>query len=508
MKVTKVLALVLVLVMALTLLTSCGTKKANDGPRTNVRISINSEPTSMHAGFASAVVSSYVGMQMFDSLITKNLVTGEYEPGLASSWEFEDDNTLVFKLREGVKFHNGEAVTAEDVVFSLKEIAASGYAITLTHFFDNFEIRDEHTVVCNMLYPYGPAIECFSQAALGIFPKAAYEADPAAFIRNPVGSGPYKFVEWKTGEKIVMTANENYWGGKPAIKDVEFIIYNNSATSAALALENGELDVVSTIASSDNKRLSKNEDIFFDETAGSTVTFIMFNVAEGSVFANEDLRLAVAYGIDKESVILGAVEGYGTKAITNVPSYCYGVDQGYEPPQYNVEKAKEYLAKAGYADGLDITIPCSSTDSYLIPLEIVQGQLAEIGINITIEKMDNNAWFEDVFRTAEYPFQMLTFSASVADIDYYYEMYVSDGKENFSSINIPEVDAAYKAARSAVDKEVRLAAILDTVKVLGDKAVIVPIYQTNKAVATSKNLQGVHATAEGIYAIADWSWAE
>lgn len=495
------------------LLSGCGTGSQGqggaaaktEGPRDNVIVTLNSEPTSLHAGFATSVVASFVGTQLFDSLVTKN-AEGEIVPCLAKSWEYSDaDLSYNFELRDDVVFHNGDKMTAEDVVFSLQQIMASGYSNVLTSFIKDVEAVDAAHVKLYCKMPYGPALECIAQPALGIFSKAAYEANPEQFTRNPVGTGAYKLVEWKSGASITMEANEDYFGGAPAIKNVEFILYNNSATSAALALENGELDVLTTVASTDYDRLEASDDLQFLSTSGSVVDFIMFSMKDGSPFVDENLRLAVAYAIDKEAVLMGALEGKGALANTMVPSYSTAVE-GYTAPQYDPEKAKEYLAKAGYPDGIELTIPCSSTDTYYKPMEIVQAQLAEVGINCTVEKMDNNAWFEDVFRLGNYPFQMVSFSATLGDIDYYYEMFVSDGNENFGGVQVPELDEAYKASRSTVDADARAAEIQRVIQIMGDKAVIVPICENIKAVAANKNLKGLRPDAEGIYRVAEWSW--
>ncbi|MCC8027555.1 MAG: ABC transporter substrate-binding protein [Clostridium sp.] len=493
-------------------LSACGSKaqqpaadSQSGGARDRVIVTLNSEPTSLHAGLATSVVASFVGTQLFDPLVVKNS-QGEIVPCLAKSWEYsEEDMAYTFELRDDVTFHNGDKMTAEDVAFSYQTIMDSGYSNVLTSFIENMEVVDDAHVRLNCKMPYGPALECMAQPAMGILSKAAYEENPDAFVRNPVGTGAYKLVEWKSGASITMEANEDYFAGAPAIKNVDFIIYNNAATSAALALENGELDVLTTVASTDYDRLEASDKLQFLATSGSVVDFVMFSMKDGSPFVDENLRLAVAYAIDKEAVLMGALEGKGALANTLVPSYSTGV-QGYTAPQYDPEKAKEYLAKAGYPDGIDLTIPCSSSDNYYKPMEIVQAQLAEVGINCTVEKMDNNAWFEDIFRLGNYPFQVVSFSASPADIDYYYEMFVSDGNENFGGVNVPELDEAYKASRSTTDSEKRLAEIRRVVAVMGDKAVIVPICENTKAVAANKDLKGLRADAEGIYRIAEWSW--
>lgn len=503
-KMTMVLAVVLILSMVLT---GCGAGGAeeNSADRDNVIVTLNSEPTSLHAGFATSVVSSFVGIQLFDSLVTKNQ-DGEIEPSLAKSWKYsEDELAYTFELRDDVVFHNGDKMTADDVVFSYETIIAGGYANVMTSFIKSMEKIDDTHVKLTCKVPYGPALECVANPTLGIFSKAAYEADPDGFERNPVGSGPYKIVEWKSGTSITMEANEDYYNGAPSIKNVEFILYNNAATSAAMALENGEVDVLTTVASTDYSRLEQSDKVQFVSTPGTMVDFLMFGMKDDSPFVDENLRLAVAYAIDKEAVLMGAREGNGQVANTIVPSYSTGVE-GYTAPQYDPEKAKEYLKKAGYPDGLELTVSCSSTDSYYKPMEIVQSQLAEVGIKCNVEKMDNNAWFEDIFRLGKYPFQVVSFSSEIADIDYYYEMFVSDGGENFGGVNVPELDEAYKASRATIDPDERNQAIQDVIRVMGDKAVVVPLCEDIKAVAANKNLEGVHPDGNGICKVADWSW--
>lgn len=503
-------SLVAALLAGAMLLTACGsgssgTAKVQDGPRDNVIVTLNSEPTAIHSGFATSVVASFTGTQIFDTLVKKT-EDGEYVPALAESWDYdEDEMSYTFTLRDDALFHNGDKVTAEDVAFSYDTVMNSGYAEAMTSFIDRVEALDDTHMKLYCRFAYGPALDCISQSVLGVFSKAGYEADPDGFLRNPIGSGPYKMVEWKSGSSITMEAFEDYYGGVPPIKNVEFVIYNNTATSAALALENGELDVLTTVANTDYDRLSKDEDLQFLTTNGATVTFLMFGMGDGSPFVDENLRLAVAYAIDKEAVLMGALEGHGFLANAMVPSYSTGV-AGYTAPQYDPKKAKEYLAKAGYPDGIDLVISCSSNDAYYKPMEIVQAQLAAVGINCTVEKMDNNAWFEDVFRSGNFDFQPLAFSASLADVDYYYEMLVSDGSENFGKINVPELDEAYKKSRSTMDPEERNVYIQEVVRVMGDQAVIVPLCENEKAVAANKNLKGLVADPNGIFNIADWSW--
>lgn len=161
-----------------------------------------------------------------------------------------------------------------------------------------------------------------------------------------------------------------------------------------------------------------------------------------------------------------------------------------------------------YPDGLDLTIVACSTDSYYKPAEIVQAQLAEVGINLTLEKMEQNAWFEDVWRAGTYGMNTILFSASVADVLYYYQMFTTTGEENFGKVSCPELDAAYERAYSATDLTERAQACYDVVAAFGDHAVCVPIYILDKTIAANAKLQGFKEDPIGYFHANEWSWAE
>lgn len=502
----RVLALALCVLLVMS---GCGGGKTETAAeeKDTVNIALNGEPTSMHPGFSTSVVGNQVGMQMYEPLIMK--VDNEYIPWLATSWSFSEDNMdLTFELRDDVYFHNGEKMTAEDVAFTYNTVIASSYAEAICGWIDNAEAIDDTHCVLHAKYVYGAALETISTASVGIFSKSFYEADPEGFLRSGCGTGPYKFVAWNSGADILMEANENYWGEqKPSIQNIRFVIYNNAATSAALALENKEIDVLTTVSAADFERLSANSDLQVATTPGASIAFIQFSMEDGSLFQDENMRLAVAYAINKEDVLLGAAEGYGVIANAIFPEYASGV-AGYTAPNYDPEKAQEYLAAAGYPDGVDIDIVACSTESYYKPAEIVQDQLRAAGINLNMEKMEQNAWFEDVWRSGTYGMTILVFSCTVPDVLYYYQMFTTNGTENFGSINCPDLDEAYERALSTVDLEARQSAVEDVIRAYGDHAICVPLYELDKQMAANKDLNGFVADPVGYFYVNQWSWAE
>lgn len=498
-KFKKIVSAVLVSAMMLSTATM-----AEAAEREDIVIALWSEPSTLCGGLAASTSVNMVSRQVFDTLIEKS-EDGSYVPALATEWTWENENKdLILTLRDDVTFHDGSVMTAEDVAFSYNTIINAGYADTATSAMDNMEVQDDTHVVLHFDFEYGPALECVSSDYMVIFPQKAYE-ESADFGRNPVGTGAYKFVEWSTGDKIILTANEEYYKGAPSIKDVVFRIQPDNSV-ATLALENGEIDVHTKVPQTDVPNVQANAELQYEETLGNSTTWIIFNF-EG-IFADENLRLAVAHAIDKEGVMFGAIEGQGAVAQAIYANFVPGYDFDYEGPAYDPERSKELLAEAGYPDGLDITVKANSNDAYSKPLEIVQAYLSEVGINLSIEMMESNAWFDDVFKGADYDMNLVTFSMGMADLEELYALYRGGQGQNFGQMDDPEVNAAYDANHTSIDEATRLEAFKTVQHVMGDKALTVPLYTAMSGIAADKDLQGVHADAMGLYRIYDWSWAE
>lgn len=206
--------------------------------------------------------------------------------------------------------------------------------------------------------------------------------------------------------------------------------------------------------------------------------------------------------------MIGAVEGKGAVAQAIYANFVPGYDFDYEGPAYAPELSRQLLAQAGYPDGLSLTVKANSSDVYSKPLDIVQAYLADVGINLTIEKMESNAWFDDVFKGPDYDMNLVTFSMGMADLEELYALYRGGQPQNFGKMDDPEVNAAYDANHTSIDPEVRKEAFRTVQHVMGDKTLTVPLYTAMAGVGANRNLQGIQADAMGNYRVYDWSWAE
>lgn len=510
----KLFCLFLALIMVLSMV-ACGAKEpaaeetasnepaAEETKRDDIVLNVWTEPTTLCGGLAASSYVNHLSHQIFEPLVKVN-DDGSFSPCLAESYEFTNENkSIVFTLRDDVYFHNGEKMTAEDVAFSYNTIIAAGFASVSTTAMADMVVLNDNQVQLNFKYEYGPAVLVCTADYMTIFPKAYYESDPEGFGRNPIGTGPYKFVEWNTGVDIKLTRYDEYWGEAPAIKDVTFRILTDDS-AATLALENGELDVHVTLPQADISRVQSNPDLQYNETLGTTVVRLMFN--PNGMFADENLRLAIAHAIDKESVLLGAIDGCG-KVVNNIYApNCSFFDPDYAGPSYDPEKAKQLLAEAGYPDGFELTVRCSSNVNYYKPLEVIQAQLTAVGINLKIEKLESSAWFSDVFASGSYDMTIVAFSAGMPDVEESYTMFRGGEGQNFTNWDDPELNEAYDLCHYSADTEIHDEAARELIRIMGDRAIVVPIYALNNCVAANKDLKGLEADTFKNYYIADWSW--
>ena len=508
---TKLIALILALSMALSLC-ACGGgsqpsgNQPTDAPevKDSLVVEISEDPATLFAGLAASTIVSFVSAQIFDTLVVAD-EEGNISPALAESWELsEDGKDLTFKIREGVTFHNGDPLTVEDVAFSLNLTINGGYADLVTSAMDKAEVVDENHVVVHFKLPYGNALYNMTTDYMQVLNKKAYEADPDGFARNPIGTGAYKFVEWTNGDHITLTRNDDWWGGASAIKDVTFRVYTDGA-AAAIALQTGELDLLTNPLTTDRQILMDDPNLFYDECESATAAYMFFNM--NGPFQNKALREAVFYAIDKEALLLGAIDGVGTVLQTPFITAFPGVDADYKSSrQFDLEKAQAKMIEAGYPDGLDINVVTRSTSNYTRPVEILQNQLGKIGIRISISTLDASAWSAEILRTGNFDLNMMIGTSSFMSLDSKYGQYTTGSGQNFFGISFPELDEAFDRERTAPTQEGHLEACRDIVKIVDEEVIMMGLYSPMRGVAANKDLKGVEAHASINYRISDLSW--
>ena len=342
-----------------------------------------SDITSLDFHVGKNPASFAVTCNIFDTLVTWD-AENKVIPHLASEWEFVDEDSLQLKLREGVLFHDGEELTAEDVQYTLTRAKNSTIVKNNFSWLDSVDVVDEYTVVVNTIGAYAPVLNALCNPLAGIMPKHLLEADDEAMAKNPVGTGPFKFVERKEGEYVKMEANESYWNGTVASKYLEMRVVPEASQRATL-LETDEIDIAYDMLASDVERLNSGEKATVLSAPSFKVFYLTINCNSGTA-ALQDARVrqAIEYAIDKDALCSAVMYGYATPVSSLVGPGVFGYDAAPTANLYDVEKAKSLLAEAGYADGFTIDLHVEPISLYEKAAEIIQSMWAEVGVTANI----------------------------------------------------------------------------------------------------------------------------
>jgi peptide/nickel transport system substrate-binding protein len=374
---------------------------------------------------------------VFDPLVDRD-ENVQKRPGLALSWAPIDDTTWEFKLRPGVKFHDGSDFTAEDVAFSVKRIPSipnnpSPYTGNIRSIVAT-EIVDAHTIRFKTDRP-NPSLPGQLSNVFIVSHKAAAEASPADFAsgRAAIGTGPYKFASLTTGDRYVLTRFDGYWGAKPDWDKVTFRIIPNSASRVA-ALLAGDVDLIDFVPPADIVNLRKDARVTVFQRPSDRVIYLEPNFGldsspelvdksgaplDKNPFRDLKVRQAVSKAINREAMVARIMDGLGVPASQLVPEGFGGFDPAISVERYDPDGAKKLLAEAGYLDGFGLTVHCSS-DRYVNDARIcetVAQMLSRIGIAAKVEVQPSSVYFS---RTAapksELPLMLVGWgSASTGD---------------------------------------------------------------------------------------------
>ncbi len=384
-------------------------------------------------------------------------------PSLAESWENPDDLTWVFKLREGVEFHNGEELTASDVKYTFDTILAEDFASPSRAFFSpitSVDVIDDYTVQFTLDQPYGPFL---SYLTMGIVPQAVAEADPEGFASNPVGTGPFMLSEWKRGDSISLAANEAYWDGAPELDAIEMsVVPDNSAR--VVALEAGDLDLVqSPISPQDVKRMETTDGFVVNRTPAAGYTYVNLNCAD-PVLADVNVRKALSHLVNREDITSTIYESVGAVAKGPIPPGMWAYTDDLPAYDYDPEMAAQLLDEAGWTMGddgmrakdgepLQITVRTHSEDpDRRQVIEVLQAELMNAGIQADTNVVEWPSFFADV-QNGDYQVGVVGWLNLANPDQALYRQFTIDGAANYGTCDDEELDALIKEARATLDQD-------------------------------------------------------
>ena len=352
--------------------------------RTDLNLVLSSQGATLDPHNSGQTVDLQVERQIYEGLVFADEYTN-VSPRVAESWTIgADGKTYTFKLRSGVKFHNGDPVTVQDVVFSYNRAIGAAQMATYVSSIDHVEAKDDSTFVIYMKEPFSAFLLYASM--VNIVSEKVVTEQGSNFGANAVdaGCGPYKLASYDISTEIKLEAFEDYYLGAPSIKNVSFKVVTDTNTSL-IAFQTGDIDFLS-VPAANWAEVKASGKYATKEHAANNIRYLALNpINPDSPLYDKRVRQAIQYAINKEEIIALAVEGLGAEAehIQQVGSF-YGAVETSWNYKYDLAKAKDLMKAAGYENGCDIgTIQCVSA-TYATAAQVIQEQLKAIGVKCEI----------------------------------------------------------------------------------------------------------------------------
>lgn len=496
----KLVALFLALVMACAALSGCGGGSGNPGAQGNngetgepvrggeITVGIAQDlDDSLDPHHMVAAGTREVLFNIFEGLVKPNS-KGELIPAVAEKYELDETGTTyTFTLREGVKFHNGQTVTVEDVVYSIERCAAvpEGQEAPLVAAFSvvtGVEALDERTVAVTIAQK---DLEFISYMTVAIIP-----ADYTEQTTCPVGTGPFKFVSRTPQQDFVVERFADYWGEGAWLDKVTYKICDN-ADALVMNLNGGSIDLCAHLTAAQAAQLDSRFQVL--EGTMNLVQAVYLN-NRAKPFDNELVRQALCYAIDRQEIMDMVADGHGTALGSSVyPAFTkYFLPELVDAYPHDVEKSRELLAQAGYPDGFEMTISVPNNyQPHMDTAEVVAEQLRQAGIQVTIQPVEWGTWLESIYVGRQFQATLVGLDASNMTARALLERFNSGHGKNFINYDNPDYDALYQKAMNAADEQEQTELYKQLETMLSDTAANVYIQDLCDLVAMRSDLAGL-----------------
>lgn len=481
-----------------------------------LKIGLSAEPSALDPHYHNLGPNNQIATTIFDALVLQD-ESQKLAPGLAESWKPINETTWEFKLRKGVKFHDGSTFNAADVVFSINRPAkvpnSPSSMIIFTRSIAEMKVVDDYTIhfVTKAAYPLLPtdlsrvAIMSAEAAKAGVAEGMTTEALSKG--EGLVGTGPYKYVEWVRGNRLVLEANKTYWGGKLNWEKVTYRPMSNDAARVA-ALLSGDVDMIENPPPADLKKLRENPNVKISQAVSNRLIYIHLDsfsepTTVGIPDANgknplKDVRVrkALSMSINRQAIADRVMENLGVPTGDLLPSPMFGTRKDAKPEAYNPDAAKKLLADAGYPNGFSITLG-TPNDRYINDAEISQAiasQWTRLGVKTKVEAVTRTVFFKnrDEFKYSAY---LAGWGAGTGEMSDPLRALVATpnkdkgmGTTNKGRYSNPKMDAVLEEALKTVDDAKRESLLQQASKMALDDQALIPIHIEVTPWATRKGL--------------------
>jgi len=458
-----------------------------------LKYATGTDPNTLNPQFVTDVPTSRLVMNIHETLIYPSS-DGVLEGVLAESWSVSPDKlTWTFKLREGVKFHDGTDFDAAAVKFNfdrIKDKATESPRASVAKAFTEINVVDSHTVEIRTESPFAAMQAQLSSYNLAIMSPTAVKKLGDDYARNPSGTGAFKLESWTPGEKLVLARFDDYWGENAHLDavDVRFVPED---TSRVLMLLNGDVDVVANLPPAMSGRVEAGSNTKIIQKTGFRTIYLGLNTRMPP-FDNLKVRQAVAHAINTDAIVKGILRGIGTRGGSFESPVIPGSRKDLQPYAFDVDKAKALLAEAGFPDGFSTKF-FTPTGRYPSDRQVagaIQSQLQKIGITAQIESPDWGALRAALNKGDETPMFLMGKGSPTGDLDLTTRLTLKTGaRMNNTNYSNPETDSLIDKQATLLDQDARYEVLSEILGNVYEDVPLVVLFYQNQLFGISKAVQ-------------------
>jgi peptide/nickel transport system substrate-binding protein len=522
----SLLAMLVFLLMLSTALVGCGKSEKTSGEKTGGKgdaaqdtlvYGRGGDSVSLDPAVVTDGESLKVTKNIFDTLLDYNDGDTSIQPALATEWEVSPDGlTYTFKLRQGVKFHDGTDFNAEAVVFNFERWANGnadtfpyygsmfgGYKNDESHVIKEVKAVDEYTVQFVLKRPQAPFLKNIAMTPFAIASPEAVKKYGDKFGENPVGTGPFVFKEWKRNERIVLEKNKNYWlEGYPKLNQLIFVsIPDNSARLNALL--KGEIDLMEDLNPSDLNQVEGNKDLKIFKRPSMNVGYVGLTNTRGPL-KNKLVRQALNHAVDKKAIIDAFYAGQAEPAKNPMPPSIPGYNDAIEDYPFDLEKAKQLLAEAGYPNGFEMELWAMPVPRPYMPdgqkvAEAIQANFEKIGVKAKIVSYEWATYLDKAAKGEADAF-LLGWTGDNGDADnFLYALLDKDsiGSNNYTYYSNDELHKILVEAQTVSDENKRNELYKKAQEIIKEDAPWIPLVHSTPLLAGKANIEGFNPHPTG-----------
>jgi ABC-type transport system substrate-binding protein len=464
---------------------------------------IESSPTNLDPRVGVDAQSERIDDLLFDSLVRRD-EHFELRPWLAERWEIPDSRTYIFHLRHGVHFHSGQLLSARDVKWTFDSLLSGKLRSPKTSTYapvDHIDALDDYTVIFHLKEPFAPLLWNLSDGAIGIVPYGVGEN----FNRQPIGSGPFRFVSAQLDKEVVIERNPDYWAARARLARVEFKVIPD-ATTRALELRKQSADVAINALTADTVvALERDRDLTVMQSPGTIYAYLAMNLRD-PILKDVRVRRAMAYAINVQPIIHYLLRDEARPAYSVLPLQHWAYDADVAKYPHDPARAEQILDDAGYraTNGIrfHITMKTSTDESTRLLAAVLQQQLREVGIALNIRSFEFATFFADITKGA-YQFHSLRWVGGNLDPDIFEHIFGSNSfapkRANRTFYSNPRVDELIHEARSTVDQSQRKAMYDEVQRILAEDLPYINLWYLDNVLVHTNRVRGIELSPSGNY---------